>query len=164
MVPHRLEFIQPLPDLHLLPPLSNLSRPPLGREKSKQPNTMSPQGKAPRLSALQHQKNPSRFDHRIRASKRRVFYPPNAMTPSLAQHQIDPSPVLRKLCTWMPRLQLFQRAPFAPTMTDIFPWAQLQNHSGCRCLVDHKLINPPPHLPTEQSNLLVVKADTYGLT
>lgn len=132
---------------------------------------MSPQGKTPRLSPLR-QKNPSGFDHRIRASKGRVFYPPNTMTPSLApntmtpslaQHLIDPSPVLRKLYTWMPQLQLFRRAAVVLIMTETFPWAQLQNHCRCRCSLDHKLINPPPHLPTEKSSLLVVKADTYGL-
>ena len=98
-VPRQLEFIQPLLDLHLLLPLPDLSRPLLGREKSKQPNAMSPQGKTPRLSPLQRQKHHSRFDHRIRASKRRAFYPANIMTPWLAQHQIDPSPVLRQLRT-----------------------------------------------------------------
>ena len=165
MALHRLEFIQPLRDLHLLLLLSDLPRPPLGREKSKQPipAAMSPQGKTPHLSPLQHQRNPGRFDHRIRASKRRIFYPPNTMTPSLAQHQIDPSPVLRKLYTWMPQLQLFRQAAVALIMAETFPWARLPNHCRCRCSVDHKLINPPPHLPTEKSSLLVVKADTYGL-
>ena len=61
----------------------------------------------------------------------------------------------------MPQLQLFQRATFVLMMTEIYPWAQLQNHYGCRCLVVHKPINPLPHPLTEKSDLLVVKADIY---
>jgi hypothetical protein len=163
MVPPQLEFIQPLLDLHLLLSLPDLSRFLLGREKSKQLKAMIPQKKTPCFAPLQHQKNPSRLNHRIRASKRRVLHPPNVMTPWVAVHQIDPSPVHHKLRTWMPRLQLFQRATFTLMMTEIFLWVQLQNRYRCGCLVGHKPINHPPHLPTEKSNLLVVKADTYDL-
>jgi hypothetical protein len=163
MVPPQLEFIQPLLDLHLLLSLPDLLRPLLGGEKSKQPKVMSPQEKTPCFAPLQRQRNPSRLDHRIRASKRRVLHPPSVMTPWVAKHQIDPSPVHRKLRTWTPQLQLSQRATFILMMTEIFLWAQLQNRYGCRCLVVHKPTNHPPHLPTEKSNLLVVKADTYGL-
>ena len=78
----------------------------LGGEKSKQLNAMSPQGKTLRLSPLRRQKNPGRLNCEIRASKGRAFYLLNTMTPwrTFTQHQINPSPVLRKQRSWMLRL------------------------------------------------------------